>query len=144
ARKAISSPLLDISIDGARGILFAVAGGEDLTLHEINEAAKIITESADPQAKIIFGAFRDDTTNKGSIKITVIAAGFSNPGPNIIASPRPKIFDNNKDAKEKKEDDNDKCDGSRDADIDIPAFLRREKPPQLPENEKKPGRFKLI
>lgn len=87
ARKAISSPLLEISIDGARGILFAVVGGEDLTLSEINEAAKIITESADPQAKIIFGAFQDDAINNGSIKITVIAAGFSNLGPNIIASP---------------------------------------------------------
>lgn len=79
ARKALSSPLLDISIDGARGILFAVAGGEDLTLSEINEAAKIITKSADPEAKIIFGAFQDDTINNDSIKITVIAAGFSNP-----------------------------------------------------------------
>lgn len=88
ARKAISSPLLEISIDGAKGILFAVAGGDDLTLSEINDAAKIITESADPQAKIIFGAFQDDTINKGSIKITVIAAGFSNPGPNIISSPK--------------------------------------------------------
>ena len=88
ARKAINSPLLELSIAGARGILFVVAGGDDLTLSEIHDAAKIITASADPQAKIIFGAFRDDTINKGSIKITVIAAGFSNPGPNIIASLR--------------------------------------------------------
>ena len=79
ARKAISSPLLEISIDGARGILFAVSGGDDLTLFEIHEAAKIITDSVDPQAKIIFGAFRDDAVNKGFIKITVIAAGFSHP-----------------------------------------------------------------
>jgi len=124
ARKAISSPLLDISINGARGILFAVAGGEDLTLHEINEAAKVITESADPQAKIIFGAFRDDAINKGSIKITVIAAGFANPGPNIIASPRPRIFENQETAEEKGDDD----------DMDKPAFLRRGKsPPSSPQ-----------
>lgn len=142
ARKAISSPLLDISIDGARGILFAVAGGEDLTLHEINEAAKIITESADPQAKIIFGAFRDDTINKGSVKITVIAAGFSNPGPNIIASPRHKVFDSEEGEKEDK-DDGDKSDGSRNEGMDTPAFMRRGKPPQVPENEKKSGRYKL-
>lgn len=78
AKKAISSPLLDISIDGARGILFAVAGGDDLTLSEINEAAKVITSSVDPQAKIIFGAIRDEELNQGMIKITVIAAGFTN------------------------------------------------------------------
>lgn len=90
ARKAISSPLLDISIAGAKGILFAVTGGDDLTLHEINEAAKVITDSADPEAKIIFGAFHDETLNKGELKITVIAAGFPNPGPNIITSTRPR------------------------------------------------------
>lgn len=74
AKSAISSPLLDISIDGAKGILFAVAGGNDMTLSEINEAANIITASADPDAKIIFGAIRDETLPKGMIKITVIAA----------------------------------------------------------------------
>lgn len=79
ARKAISSPLLDISIKGARGILFAVTGGDDLTLDEINEAAMIITESVDPVAKIIFGAFHDETLNKGELKIIVIATGFFNP-----------------------------------------------------------------
>ena len=136
ARKAISSPLLDISINGARGILFAVAGGEDLTLHEINEAAKVITESADPQAKIIFGAFQDDTINKGSVKITVIAAGFSNPGPNIIASSRPKIF-SSQEIEEEKDDDN-KSGGSRNEDMDTPAFMRRGKSP--PPTEKKPSR----
>ena len=77
AKSAISSSLLDISIDGAKGILFAVAGGNDMTLSEINEAANIITASADPDAKIIFGAIRDETIPKGSIKITVIAAGFT-------------------------------------------------------------------
>ncbi|MDP3043358.1 MAG: cell division protein FtsZ [bacterium] len=76
AKKAISSPLLDISIDGAQGILFAAAGGVDLTLSEINEAAKIITASADPDAKIIFGAIYDKSVPEGAIKITVIAAGF--------------------------------------------------------------------
>lgn len=75
AQAAISSPLLNISIDGAKGILFAIAGGEDLTLSEIHEAAKIITASADPKAKIIFGALRDMSLNKGEIKITVIATG---------------------------------------------------------------------
>jgi len=83
ARRAINSPLLNISIEGARGILFAIAGGEDLTLHEMNEAAKIITKSVDPEAKIIFGAFHDKTFKKGELKITVIATGFTKPGLNI-------------------------------------------------------------
>lgn len=76
ARAAISSPLLDISINGARGVLFAIAGGSDLTMWEINEAAKVITSSIDPTAKVIFGAIQDDRLKKGDIKITVIASGF--------------------------------------------------------------------
>ena len=76
AQEAISSPLLDISINGARGVLFAVAGGQDLTMWEINEAAKVITSSVDPDARIIFGAIQDDRLKKGDIKITVIASGF--------------------------------------------------------------------
>ena len=76
ARAAINSPLLDISINGARGILFAVAGGEDMTMFEIQEAAKVITESIDKDAKVIFGAIKDDKLKKGEIKVTVIATGF--------------------------------------------------------------------
>lgn len=76
AKAAISSPLLDISINGARGVLFAVAGGADLTMWEINEAAKVITSSIDPSAKVIFGAIQDERLKKGDIKITVIASGF--------------------------------------------------------------------
>ncbi|HEX9608660.1 MAG TPA: cell division protein FtsZ [Candidatus Paceibacterota bacterium] len=76
ARKAINSPLLEISVSGAKGVLFTVAGGEDLGMLEIQEAAKIITESVDPNAKIIFGAIRDDKVKKNEIKITVIATGF--------------------------------------------------------------------
>jgi len=76
ARQAINSPLLEASIEGAKGVIFNVSGGLDLTMLEINEAAKIITESIDPQAKVIFGAVTDDKLKKGEIKITVIAAGF--------------------------------------------------------------------
>ncbi|OHA89145.1 MAG: cell division protein FtsZ [Candidatus Zambryskibacteria bacterium RIFCSPHIGHO2_01_FULL_43_25] len=76
ARIAINSPLLEISITGARGVLFSIAGGDDLTMFEIQDAAKIITESADPNAKIIFGTARDEKLKKGEIKITVIASGF--------------------------------------------------------------------
>jgi cell division protein FtsZ len=76
ARAAINSPLLEVSIDGAKGVIFNVAGGSDMTMMEINEAAKVITDSIDPQAKVIFGAVTDNTLKKGEIKITVIAAGF--------------------------------------------------------------------
>lgn len=76
AKGAISSPLLDIAIDGARGVLFNVSGGSDLTMFEINEAAKVITESIDKEAKVIFGAVQDERLKKGEIKITVIATGF--------------------------------------------------------------------
>jgi cell division protein FtsZ len=76
ARMAINSPLLEVSIEGAKGVIFNVSGGADLTMMEINEAAKVITEAIDPQAKVIFGAVTDDKLKKGEIKITVIAAGF--------------------------------------------------------------------
>ena len=76
AKAAINSPLLDVSIAGAKGVLFSIAGGEDLTMFEVQDAAKIITESIDPEAKIIFGTVRDDKLKKNEIKITVIATGF--------------------------------------------------------------------
>ncbi|MFA6315080.1 MAG: cell division protein FtsZ [Candidatus Paceibacterota bacterium] len=76
AKGAINSPLLDVSIAGAKGVLFSIAGGEDLTMFEIQDAAKVITESIDPEAKIIFGTVRDDKLKKNEIKITVIATGF--------------------------------------------------------------------
>lgn len=77
AKAAISSPLLEISINGAKGVLFSIAGGDDLTMFEIQDAAKIITESVDPNAKIIFGTVRDDKLKKGEVKITVIASNFT-------------------------------------------------------------------
>jgi len=73
AEKAISSPLLDFSIKGAKGVLFSVSGN-DVTLNEIQEAAKVITKNVDPKAQIIFGAVKDSNLKKGEIKITVIAA----------------------------------------------------------------------
>lgn len=76
ALAAINSPLLDLSISGARGVLFAIAGGEDMSIHEIQESAKIITESIDKDAKVIFGTIQDDRLKKGEIKVTVIATGF--------------------------------------------------------------------
>ena len=76
ARAAINSPLLEVSINGAKGVLFAIAGGDDLAMLEIQDAARIITESIDPHAKVIFGAIKDDKLKKNEIKVTVIATGF--------------------------------------------------------------------
>jgi cell division protein FtsZ len=75
AQQAIDSPLLEVSIDGARGILFNVIGGEDLSMHEINTAAETITNAADPDANIIFGATINPELN-GELIITVVATGF--------------------------------------------------------------------
>jgi cell division protein FtsZ len=77
AKLAVNSPLLEVSIEGARGILFTVTGGPNLTMNEVNEAAKVITASADEDAKIIFGAVINDKM-KDEIKITVVATGFDN------------------------------------------------------------------
>ncbi len=81
ARAAINSPLLEVSISGAKGVLFAIAGGDDLGMLEIQDAARIITESIDPQAKVIFGAIKDEKLKKNEIKVTVIATGFPEDGP---------------------------------------------------------------
>jgi cell division protein FtsZ len=76
ARAAINSPLLEVSITGAKGVLFAIAGGDDLGMLEIQDAARIITESIDPHAKVIFGAIKDDKLKKNEVRVTVIATGF--------------------------------------------------------------------
>ncbi|MEK7477806.1 MAG: cell division protein FtsZ [Patescibacteria group bacterium] len=76
AKIAINSPLLDLSIDGAKGVLFTIAGGADMTMFEIQDAAKVITESIDGDAKVIFGAINDEKLKKNEIKVTVIATGF--------------------------------------------------------------------
>ena len=78
AKAAISSPLLEMSIDGAKGILFTITGGPSLALDEVHEAAKIITNAIDDEAKIIFGTTVDNNF-KDEVRVTVIAAGFDNP-----------------------------------------------------------------
>jgi len=76
ARMAVSSPLLEASIEGAQGVLLTIAGGSDLGLHEVNEAAEIIADAADADANIIFGTVIDDALGD-EVKVTVIAAGFA-------------------------------------------------------------------
>ncbi len=147
AKMAINSPLLEVSIDGAKGVLFNVSGGTDLAMAEINEAARIITEHIDPDAKVIFGAVLDDKLKKGEIKITVVATGFNNghpiqPRPGMIQQ-RPNLFDNSPKpvpvvtpaySQPVQVGGNGSANGSvkefvdptaMDEDFDIPAFIRR-------------------
>jgi cell division protein FtsZ len=86
ASQAISSQLLDVTIDGARGILFNVTGGSDLSLFEVNEAAEIIRETAHPEANIIFGAVIDETLGD-EVRITVVATGFDMGAPDARLTP---------------------------------------------------------
>ncbi len=91
AEKAISSPLLEAGIDGAHGVLLSIAGGSDLGLFEINEAARLVSDAAHPEANIIFGAVIDDTLGD-EVRVTVIAAGFEGgepPAKKMSSSTRP-------------------------------------------------------
>jgi cell division protein FtsZ len=112
AEQAIHSSLLDVSIDGAQGILFNVCGGPDMSLYEVNEAAEIIRRTADPDANIIFGAVVDPEL-KDTIRITVIATGFDA----ASAQTQPAADDAKTLEFPKRVYDRD--------DLDIPAFLRR-------------------
>jgi len=90
ARAAISSPLLDLSIEGARGVLFNIAGGSDLTMFEVDEAARIISSSADPDANIIFGAVvKDELIDQ--VRITVIATGFDETRAKLASITKPAV-----------------------------------------------------
>ncbi len=120
ARAAVSSPLLEVSINGAKGVLFNITGGPDLTLFEVHEAADIITKAADPEANVIFGAVIDPHM-QGEVKITVIATGFDGKtsAPPAQRAPAAATL---------------KAPAVREAaatpsfqsdDLDIPAFLRR-------------------
>ncbi len=136
AKIAISSPLLEVSINGAHGVLFNISGGIDLAMAEINEAAKIITEKIDPDAKVIFGAVQDDKLKKGEIKITVIATGFNNGFPK---SARPQqvgssLFEEATGNGQVKNVGSSQSNGQTkevidatldDTEFDIPAFIRR-------------------
>ncbi|MDO8517764.1 MAG: cell division protein FtsZ, partial [bacterium] len=115
AKAAVSSPLLELSINGAKGVLFAIAGGDDLGMLEVHEAAKIITESVDPNAKIIFGAIKDESLKKNELKVTVIATGF----PAIGLNPRgTQLFNFARETKEK--------------DVDVPAVGKIYNSPIVP------------
>lgn len=148
AKAAIDSPLLEMSIDGARGILFTVTGGPNLGMFELNEAATVITETADADARIIFGSVVDESMGD-DVQVTVVATGFgdvprsskkreaTNPFRDMEA-----LKSGSAAATEKKEEepatqpvpaapaaksimDEEKVDNSDDDDLDIPAFIRK-------------------
>ena len=90
AEMAIASPLLEASIDGAHGVLLSIAGGSDLGLFEISEAAELVAASAHPDANIIYGTVIDDALGD-EVRVTVIAAGFEGGEPTKIISPPPTV-----------------------------------------------------
>ncbi len=125
AEMAISSQLLDITIDGARGILFNVTGGADLSLFEVNQAAAIIKETAHPDVNLIFGAVVDPSLGD-ELRVTVIATGFE--GSNIRRpSSRRTVTrtESKKGADEMAEVEAFQPQSFDVHDLDIPAFLRR-------------------
>lgn len=147
ARAAIDSPLLELSIDGAKGILFNITGGPDLGMYEIDEAAKAITEAADGDANIIFGAIIDEAM-QGEVKITVIATGFETdatklhkrqpitshqnpeiPASQMISRDDRRYSDDDFQPRAKEEDkkeipSSDQSD-QNDDELEVPAFIRR-------------------
>lgn len=147
AVQAINSPLLDISINGAKGVLFAISTNDDLTMAEFQEAAKVITESIDKDARVIIGTIFDDRIKKGEMKITVIATGFPTEGgkksnlfsgqtpQQLFNAPRPEVEKRDQQVNpmvqkpEIKAEESEVVDGEGNEEDwgAIPAFLRRNK-----------------
>ncbi len=131
ARAAINSPLLEVSINGAKGVLFTVSGGDDLAMAEVNEAAQIITESIDRDAKVIFGAIIDEKLKKGEIKVTVVATGFSE----ALADAQPALVESGRPYVRRRIEDEDGGESvtrvspvdedAGEAEFEIPAFIKR-------------------
>ena len=126
ARQAISSPLLEASIEGARGILLTITGGSDLGLFEVNEAAEVIHGVAHPDANIIFGTVVDDEMGD-EVRVTVIAAGFDRWEDRRDVGGSGGGFDlgEDEDLSDVFDDDGDDLDlGGDDDDFDVPSFLQ--------------------
>lgn len=141
ARAAVSSPLLDLSIEGARGVLFNIAGGNDLTMFEVDEAARIISSAADPDANVIFGAVIKEGLND-QVRITVIATGFDETRSRLAQMSKPiqkpivqgvvsepvinrKDEQNNRDTEPPENSDDSGDDDVFGEKFEIPAFLRK-------------------
>lgn len=138
AQQAVSSPLLeDVSIHGAEGVLVNITGGRDLTLHEVNEAANVVTQAAGEDANVIFGAVIDPNID-GELVITVVATGFGQSAPSLKLVERPRAAAAKGDESDDAEDyrrpawqrHRDRAqwgrDGSRGESLQVPAFLRKQ------------------
>ena len=121
AKQAIQSPLLETSIEGARGVIINITGGSDVGLHEANTAAELVQRSADPEANIIFGSVTDDSMGD-EIQITVIATGFENEEEKVQ-----KATDIVNKAWERKMNPISSSDSNNSNELDIPTFLRKNK-----------------
>ena len=113
ARAAVNSPLLDVSIEGAKGVLLNVCGGPSLTLHEVHEAAAVIDQMVDPQCNIIFGMVQDPKLDE-EVRVTIIATGF--PGVDGFIPTEDAIFS---------QMEMRSVNGGEQVDLDVPPFLRR-------------------
>jgi cell division protein FtsZ len=116
ARIAVSSPLLEASVEGATGILLNITGGSDLGLFEVNEAAEVVTGAADPNANVIFGAVIDDNI-AGNVRVTVIATGFDR---SLRRERRERVTDE----PEREPAPTDRFELPADV-LEVPSFLRR-------------------
>ncbi len=121
AKQAIQSPLLETSIEGARGVIINITGGSDVGLHEANTAAELVQRSADPEANIIFGSVTDDSMGD-EIQITVIATGFENEDEKVQ-----KATDIVNKAWERKMNPISSSESNSGSELDIPTFLRKNK-----------------
>ncbi len=135
ARAAIDSPLLELSISGAKGILFNITGGNDMSMFEVDEAARIVTEAADPEANIIFGAVIDDAYT-GQVKCTVIATGFedkkdsptlSSATPMLKSIPQLRKMDSSRPSSDKNDDSVIKLGSTQlnEEELEVPTFMRK-------------------
>lgn len=120
AKQAIQSPLLETTIEGARGVIINVTGGENLGLHEVNTAAELVQRSVDPEANIIFGAVIDKSLDE-DITITVIATGFDKAATPIVSELSTKSAWPTKQSTPVPSND------GVGLDIDIPPFLKKNK-----------------
>jgi cell division protein FtsZ len=138
ARAAIDSPLLETSIHGAEGILFNITGGNDLSMFEVDEAARIITEASAPEANIIFGAVIDEAYT-GQVKVTVVATGFSEKDTSVspsMSTPAARMMKNTfaRPSAEKAEGRNQQVNDPNvkstsplfnEEELEVPAFMRK-------------------
>ena len=140
--QAVNSPLLEASIEGAKGVLFGISGAKDLKMSEVNDIAKIIHEAVDSSAKIIFGAYHDKRMKPGQVKVTLIATGFNGSNihkggqlSNLFSAQAEKKSENSlkemgevkKSDKLEKKDKQEKIENPKTDVWDIPAFLRKKK-----------------